>query len=353
MVSSVDEFRAHGLRELSIGAIQWYQRAISARTPAVCRYRPTCSQYGIEAISEWGVLQGILLTARRIRSCVPPNGGDDPVPLKGERAGLMPSIMMSGGNSVPEISREALSNSEFEAADSQGSPHHRPRYDHRFKSIFAYPRNKEFLSREDLRAKIADFKRAVLEVEQFTLLFAVDEVQIGEIGDYYLIRFSGTTNGCHLESQVDEVASLLSAQLEGFFLAVAHDELRAIYFELDGQVLYEASPEEAAVPAGYRPGDNLWVYTDSLDVWDVYWGNFLVDALDAFFDAGASFSLDGDHPATSSDLGDISPIHAADGCELVGCDVNPFDGDGCQLDGCQLDGCEPSGCDLDLDGCGS
>lgn len=46
-----------------------------------CRYSPTCSEYGIEAIKKHGALKGGGLTIKRIFSCHPWGGdGHDPVP---------------------------------------------------------------------------------------------------------------------------------------------------------------------------------------------------------------------------------------------------------------------------------
>ena len=61
--------------------IRCYQKFISPWFPAVCRYTPTCSAYGIEAIRKYGPLKGGWLTLRRILSCRPGGGsGYDPVP---------------------------------------------------------------------------------------------------------------------------------------------------------------------------------------------------------------------------------------------------------------------------------
>jgi uncharacterized protein len=47
-----------------------------------CRYRPTCSDYSIEAVQKHGIRQGLMLTIRRINSCQTnvPFGTPDPVP---------------------------------------------------------------------------------------------------------------------------------------------------------------------------------------------------------------------------------------------------------------------------------
>lgn len=49
----------------------------------VCRYHPTCSQYAIEAVTRFGVLDGLSLTISRLLRCHPWGGcGCDPVPTK-------------------------------------------------------------------------------------------------------------------------------------------------------------------------------------------------------------------------------------------------------------------------------
>jgi len=61
--------------------IKIYQWIISPILPASCRYTPTCSQYSIEAIKEWGILKGGWMAIKRISSCNPWGGcGHDPVP---------------------------------------------------------------------------------------------------------------------------------------------------------------------------------------------------------------------------------------------------------------------------------
>src|SRR5690554_5402309 len=63
--------------------IRVYQYAISPLFGANCRYTPTCSQYGVEAIREWGAIRGAWLGLKRISKCHPWGGqGYDPVPRR-------------------------------------------------------------------------------------------------------------------------------------------------------------------------------------------------------------------------------------------------------------------------------
>ena len=61
--------------------IRIYQVTLSPFIGNSCRYTPTCSNYGIEAIQKYGALKGGWLTFKRILSCNPWGGsGYDPVP---------------------------------------------------------------------------------------------------------------------------------------------------------------------------------------------------------------------------------------------------------------------------------
>ncbi len=62
--------------------LRFYQRRISPAFPARCRFRPTCSQYALEAVGKYGVWKGGWLALRRILRCQPFYKGDlyDPVP---------------------------------------------------------------------------------------------------------------------------------------------------------------------------------------------------------------------------------------------------------------------------------
>lgn len=68
------------LQRFMIGSIRFYRRRISPFTPPSCRYYPTCSAYGLEAVEKYGAARGGWLTLRRILRCHPfAKGGFDPV----------------------------------------------------------------------------------------------------------------------------------------------------------------------------------------------------------------------------------------------------------------------------------
>lgn len=63
--------------------IKIYQYVLSPFLGQNCRHVPTCSQYSIEAIKEWGVLKGTFLGFRRLLKCHPwGTHGYDPVPKR-------------------------------------------------------------------------------------------------------------------------------------------------------------------------------------------------------------------------------------------------------------------------------
>ena len=73
------------MKQLLISLIKFYRKFISPMTPPACRFNPTCSQYGLEAIETHGAMKGGYLTVKRILKCHPFHpGGFDPVPPKKE-----------------------------------------------------------------------------------------------------------------------------------------------------------------------------------------------------------------------------------------------------------------------------
>lgn len=63
--------------------IRVYRYAISPMLGPRCRFHPTCSEYALEALQEYGFLKGSYLSVRRILRCHPWHpGGIDHVPQK-------------------------------------------------------------------------------------------------------------------------------------------------------------------------------------------------------------------------------------------------------------------------------
>jgi putative membrane protein insertion efficiency factor len=80
LVARLDE--AGRTRRVVTSAIRGYRRVLSPRMPVRCRYEPSCSAYGLEAVERHGCGKGLRLTAARLRRCRPgvPYGTLDPVP---------------------------------------------------------------------------------------------------------------------------------------------------------------------------------------------------------------------------------------------------------------------------------
>lgn len=70
------------MRTVVLGTIRLYQRTLSRLLPPnTCRFYPSCSAYGYEAIARYGVCRGGWLALRRLARCHPFHpGGLDPVP---------------------------------------------------------------------------------------------------------------------------------------------------------------------------------------------------------------------------------------------------------------------------------
>jgi len=75
------------MKYLFIGIIKLYRKIISPLKKPCCRFTPTCSQYAIEAFTEWGAVVGLGLAIWRILRCNPfGKGGYDPVPKRKRRS---------------------------------------------------------------------------------------------------------------------------------------------------------------------------------------------------------------------------------------------------------------------------
>jgi putative membrane protein insertion efficiency factor len=69
------------MKRILIFLLRAYQYALSPLLGRNCRFHPTCSEYGIEAVQKYGALRGGWLALRRVCRCHPWNpGGYDPVP---------------------------------------------------------------------------------------------------------------------------------------------------------------------------------------------------------------------------------------------------------------------------------
>ncbi len=74
------------MKRILLAAIKFYQTAVSSRTGPHCKYTPTCSQYGYEAINRFGAVKGTALAFWRVLRCNPfSKGGYDPVPEKKDK----------------------------------------------------------------------------------------------------------------------------------------------------------------------------------------------------------------------------------------------------------------------------
>ena len=67
-------------REAVVAPIRAYRAEISPGLGQRCKYYPSCSEYAIQAVREYGILRGLILAAWRLLRCNPlSHGGMDPV----------------------------------------------------------------------------------------------------------------------------------------------------------------------------------------------------------------------------------------------------------------------------------
>lgn len=69
-----------GLVDGAIALVRLYQRFVSPILGPTCRFRPTCSEYMVQALQKYGLGKGLWLGLRRIGRCHPFHpGGYDPL----------------------------------------------------------------------------------------------------------------------------------------------------------------------------------------------------------------------------------------------------------------------------------
>ena len=69
------------MKAVLLALIRFYQLTLSRTLPPSCRFEPSCSQYGYQAIERFGALRGGWMAVKRVARCHPFNpGGYDPVP---------------------------------------------------------------------------------------------------------------------------------------------------------------------------------------------------------------------------------------------------------------------------------
>jgi putative membrane protein insertion efficiency factor len=69
------------MKAIVLFLIRLYQKTISRTLPPSCRFTPSCSVYGYQAVEKYGALKGGWMALKRIARCHPFHpGGYDPVP---------------------------------------------------------------------------------------------------------------------------------------------------------------------------------------------------------------------------------------------------------------------------------
>ena len=101
--------KAHGwLKEIFLFPVKIYRKYFSSlKQNPTCRFDPTCSEYALIAVREWGIIIGFVLAVIRIIRCNPfSRGGYDPVPTKKEFLEKVKNLKnhRKGGKKHSEIS---------------------------------------------------------------------------------------------------------------------------------------------------------------------------------------------------------------------------------------------------------
>jgi putative component of membrane protein insertase Oxa1/YidC/SpoIIIJ protein YidD len=68
-IYNVQKTQKHAHIGILTGMIRFYQLFISTQDVPVCNFIPSCSQFGIDSLREFGVIRGILITSDRLQRC--------------------------------------------------------------------------------------------------------------------------------------------------------------------------------------------------------------------------------------------------------------------------------------------
>lgn len=88
-----------------IAIIEAYRHMVSPLRLPSCRFTPTCSQYAVDALSEYGLIRGSWLALLRLAKCGPWHaGGWDPIPMRSARG----AGVYSGSGKYPDERAEGV-----------------------------------------------------------------------------------------------------------------------------------------------------------------------------------------------------------------------------------------------------
>jgi putative membrane protein insertion efficiency factor len=74
------KLRWNPIQSFLIACVRGYQTVVSPLLPRRCKYYPSCSQYAVDAVREYGAARGVVLAVWRLLRCNPLSyGGYDPV----------------------------------------------------------------------------------------------------------------------------------------------------------------------------------------------------------------------------------------------------------------------------------
>lgn len=59
------------MKKLLIALVKFYRKFISPMKRPTCRFTPTCSQYALDALNEYGAIKGTWMSIKRILRCNP------------------------------------------------------------------------------------------------------------------------------------------------------------------------------------------------------------------------------------------------------------------------------------------